>query len=173
MVKCKVYNITLNHFLFLLYTWEEDCIFLLLGGASVLLDIVFFLGPGTSANPCSDLYPGKQASSEMETKTLSEYISSLGQLFAYLDFHSDVPCLLIPFSDTKTPVHNQKDLVSSYIILNTLITLGAGHTKWTGRTKLRENAKKMQRLNYNCLKNFDAKINCVKYYNCQVCDIDS
>ncbi|XP_049867077.1 zinc carboxypeptidase-like [Pectinophora gossypiella] len=67
---------------------------------------------GTSNNPCDpQVYGGSRAFSEVETKTLSEYIAGLKNLTAYIDFHSYGPFMLIPFSDSKEHIDNYDDLV--------------------------------------------------------------
>lgn len=66
---------------------------------------------GTSPNPCSEIYPGEQPFSEMETKTMSEYISSIHEkLFAYIAFHSYSQLLLIPYGHSNAKVENYRDL---------------------------------------------------------------
>ncbi|KAK4873403.1 hypothetical protein RN001_015432 [Aquatica leii] len=53
---------------------------------------------GSSYNPCSDTFAGRSAFSEIEAKSLSQFITSISsQLDAYISFHSYSQLLLIPF----------------------------------------------------------------------------
>lgn len=66
---------------------------------------------GTSPNPCSDIYPGEKPFSEKETRTMSEYISTIHEkLFAYIAFHSYSQLLLIPYGHSNARVENYRDL---------------------------------------------------------------
>ncbi|XP_012160052.1 zinc carboxypeptidase A 1 [Ceratitis capitata] len=66
---------------------------------------------GSSSNPCSDTYAGPAAFSEIETRTLAEYISTLkGKLFLYLSFHSYSQLLLFPYGHTSELPSNYKNL---------------------------------------------------------------
>ncbi|XP_013194199.1 zinc carboxypeptidase-like [Amyelois transitella] len=65
---------------------------------------------GISTDPCDDIYPGIKPFSEVETRTLSEYILSLN-ITAYIGFHSFGPVLLIPYSDSLDNISNYDDLV--------------------------------------------------------------
>ncbi|CAB3228747.1 unnamed protein product [Arctia plantaginis] len=56
---------------------------------------------GTSKNPCDyQTYGGSKPFSEIETRSLSEYISKLDNLKGYVAFHSDAQMLLLPYSDS-------------------------------------------------------------------------
>ncbi|XP_018368071.1 PREDICTED: zinc carboxypeptidase A 1-like, partial [Trachymyrmex cornetzi] len=64
-----------------------------------------------SKNSCSDTYPGNKAFSEIETKTMSEYIKSLNdQLYAYIAFHSYGQLLVIPYGYTNAHIFNYDHL---------------------------------------------------------------
>ncbi|XP_075969899.1 zinc carboxypeptidase-like [Anticarsia gemmatalis] len=65
---------------------------------------------GTSSNPCAQTFGGVKVFSEIETKSLSEYILKLENLKAYIGFHSDAQMLLLPYSDSKQHVDNYDDL---------------------------------------------------------------
>ncbi|GLG98820.1 Zinc carboxypeptidase A 1 [Gryllus bimaculatus] len=57
---------------------------------------------GSSGNPCSDTYRGSDWFSEIETKSMSEYITSISENIAvYLGFHSSGQMLLIPYGFTN------------------------------------------------------------------------
>jgi hypothetical protein len=72
-----------------------------------------FMEVGASSNPCSDTFAGGKGFSEIETKTLSEYINSIsGNLVAYISFHSFSQLLLFPYGHTKEHAENHNDLQS-------------------------------------------------------------
>lgn len=63
--------------------------------------------------PCSLTYAGPHAFSEIETKSLSQYISTIADnLIAYLGYHSFSQLLLIPYGHTYEHLDNYKELVS-------------------------------------------------------------
>nr|XP_031825968.1 zinc carboxypeptidase-like [Nomia melanderi] len=69
-------------------------------------------GGGTSSNPCSEIYHGNKPFSEIETKTMSEYIDSIhDKIFSYIAFHSYSQLLLIPYGHTNTRIENYNDLL--------------------------------------------------------------
>ncbi|XP_044757530.1 zinc carboxypeptidase-like [Coccinella septempunctata] len=60
-----------------------------------------------SVFPCSDKYPGPKPFSEISTRTMSEYIRTIGhKLLAYLSFHSYGQVLGIPYSHSPEPLDN-------------------------------------------------------------------
>ncbi|KAF5272915.1 hypothetical protein FQR65_LT04844 [Abscondita terminalis] len=64
---------------------------------------------GASSNPCADDYAGPNAFSEIETRSLSNFISSISaNLEAYIGFHSYSQYILIPFSHSgwEVPANN-------------------------------------------------------------------
>jgi hypothetical protein len=76
----------------------------------------FFTEHGVSQDPCNyDVYAGSKPFSEIETKSLSKYIAGLSNLLAYVSFHSYGEILLLPYSDSSSPVDNYSDLVSKWI----------------------------------------------------------
>eukprot|EP01064_Diplonema_japonicum_P027813 TRINITY_DN4108_c0_g2_i1.p1 TRINITY_DN4108_c0_g2~~TRINITY_DN4108_c0_g2_i1.p1 ORF type:complete len:414 (+),score=87.51 TRINITY_DN4108_c0_g2_i1:52-1293(+) len=58
-------------------------------------------GPGASTNPCSDSYMGSEAFSEIEVKTVGEYLKAHGQK-GYIDFHCCGEMWMSPWSWTTT-----------------------------------------------------------------------
>ncbi|XP_063821994.1 zinc carboxypeptidase-like [Ostrinia nubilalis] len=71
-----------------------------------------WLQHGATNNPCDyQTYGGSKPFSEVETRTLSEYIASLENLLAYVAFHSDAQILLVPYSDSVEHTDNYDDLV--------------------------------------------------------------
>nr|UQB56062.1 carboxypeptidase [Bombyx mori] len=72
-----------------------------------------WLKHGASSNPCDyQTYGGSRPFSEVETRTLSQYISSIENLMAYVAFHSDAQMLLLPYSDSTEHNDNYDDLVT-------------------------------------------------------------
>ncbi|XP_061388451.1 zinc carboxypeptidase A 1-like [Musca vetustissima] len=67
---------------------------------------------GASDNPCSDTYAGPSAFSEIETKTLAEYIATelKGKIFLFVSFHSYSQLLLFPYGHTNELPPNYNDL---------------------------------------------------------------
>lgn len=71
------------------------------------------LDGGASSLPCSDTYGGSAAFSEIETKSMSEYIATISDKFyAYISFHSFTQLLLIPYGHTSEHLDNYDELVS-------------------------------------------------------------
>ncbi|KAL7739653.1 hypothetical protein ACLKA6_018861 [Drosophila palustris] len=65
---------------------------------------------GASNSACSDTYAGPSAFSEIETQSLSEYISSLkGKIQLYISLHAYSQYLLYPYGHTKSLPDNVKD----------------------------------------------------------------
>ncbi|XP_012527601.1 zinc carboxypeptidase [Monomorium pharaonis] len=66
---------------------------------------------GSSNFPCSDTFAGTGPFSDIETKSMSEYISSISDKFyAYLTFHSYSQLLLIPYGHTRARLDNYNEL---------------------------------------------------------------
>ncbi|KAJ8682086.1 hypothetical protein QAD02_017878 [Eretmocerus hayati] len=69
-----------------------------------------WMSGGASSNPCSDTYAGSRAFSEIETRTMSEYLKSIGdKLFAYIAFHSYSQLLLFPYGHTREHLDNHDE----------------------------------------------------------------
>uniref|UniRef100_A0A4Y0BNM3 Peptidase_M14 domain-containing protein n=2 Tax=Anopheles funestus TaxID=62324 RepID=A0A4Y0BNM3_ANOFN len=73
-------------------------------------DYMFNQG-GTSTTPCSDTFSGPAPFSEIETRTLSEYIRTIPNLSTYLDFHSSGQLLMVPYGHTREPLDNYYELM--------------------------------------------------------------
>ncbi|XP_055589358.1 zinc carboxypeptidase-like [Uranotaenia lowii] len=59
---------------------------------------------GTSSNPCSDNYSGPHPESELEVKTLSQYLLSISyKVTLYLSLHSAGQFVIVPFGYTNAP----------------------------------------------------------------------
>ncbi|XP_049867085.1 zinc carboxypeptidase-like [Pectinophora gossypiella] len=71
-----------------------------------------WLKHGASNRPCDyQTYGGAKPFSEVETRTLSEYIAGLENLTGYIAFHSDAQMLLVPYSDSVEHIDNYDDLI--------------------------------------------------------------
>ncbi|XP_018421791.1 PREDICTED: carboxypeptidase A2-like [Nanorana parkeri] len=65
-----------------------------------------FGGPGASADPCSDSYRGPSAESEVEVKTVANFIRSHGKIKGFVSIHSYSQLLLFPYGYKCTnPAH--------------------------------------------------------------------
>lgn len=70
-------------------------------------------GNGASADICSNTFAGSKAFSEIETQTLSEYITSIkDKLKLYISFHSAARMLLFPWGHTHDLSPNHQDLMT-------------------------------------------------------------
>ncbi|KAM6137056.1 carboxypeptidase A2 [Pterocles gutturalis] len=56
-----------------------------------------FGGPGASNNPCSDSYHGPSANSEVEVKSIVNFIKNHGNIQAFLTLHSYSQLLMYPY----------------------------------------------------------------------------
>ncbi|XP_016842645.1 zinc carboxypeptidase [Nasonia vitripennis] len=64
-------------------------------------------GPGSGQNECAEVFAGPAAFSEIESKTLSEYITSISdKLFAYISFHTYIEKLMFPYGHTSAHLDN-------------------------------------------------------------------
>ncbi|XP_017787824.1 PREDICTED: zinc carboxypeptidase-like [Habropoda laboriosa] len=62
---------------------------------------------GPDSGPCTDTYAGSSAFSDVETKSMSEYISSISNKFyAYIAIHSYAQLLMFPYGYTKQHLEN-------------------------------------------------------------------
>ncbi|XP_022539293.2 carboxypeptidase A1 [Astyanax mexicanus] len=70
----------------------------------------FFGGPGSSRDPCSEIYHGPYAHSEPEVKAIVDFVKSHGNLKAFVSIHSYSQMLLYPYGYTRTPCKDQAEL---------------------------------------------------------------
>lgn len=79
---------------------------------SYLLPILFFKDGGASSNPCDETYAGSKPFSEIEMKSMSEYIGSIkDKIFAYIAFHSYSQLLMFPYGHTTEHLDNYNETV--------------------------------------------------------------
>jgi murein tripeptide amidase MpaA len=65
---------------------------------------------GSSSNPCSETYAGSAAFSDIETKSMSEYIESIrDKFYAYISFHSYSQLLMFPYGHTRDHLENYEE----------------------------------------------------------------
>lgn len=65
---------------------------------------------GASSDECSETYAGKEAFSEIETKTLAEFVTGIkDELLMYVAFHSYSQLLLFAYGYTPEPIENHDD----------------------------------------------------------------
>nr|XP_025721334.1 carboxypeptidase A2 isoform X2 [Callorhinus ursinus]XP_025721432.1 carboxypeptidase A2 isoform X2 [Callorhinus ursinus] len=69
-----------------------------------------FGGPGASSNPCSDSYHGPRANSEVEVKSIVDFIKSHGKIKAFITLHSYSQLLMFPYGYTCTQSDNFDEL---------------------------------------------------------------
>lgn len=76
---------------------------------------VYWNTVGASSNPCSETYAGRAANSEIEVKSLSDYITSLkDKIQLYISFHSFSQYLLYPNGHTAELPDNVKNYQQVY-----------------------------------------------------------
>ncbi|KZC12084.1 PREDICTED: zinc carboxypeptidase-like [Dufourea novaeangliae] len=69
-----------------------------------------WMSGGASNQPCSDTYGGSAAFSDVETKSMSEYITSISNKFyAYISFHSYSQLLMFPYGHTRQHLDNYSE----------------------------------------------------------------
>ncbi|KMQ94422.1 zinc carboxypeptidase a 1 [Lasius niger] len=66
---------------------------------------------GASSNACSETYAGSAPFSDVETKSMSEYIKSVvDKFYAYISFHSYSQLLMFPYGHTTDHLENYDEL---------------------------------------------------------------
>lgn len=69
-------------------------------------------GPGASNSPCSDSYHGPSANSEVEVKSIVDFIKSHGKVKAFITLHSYSQLLMFPYGYKCTKLDDFDELVS-------------------------------------------------------------
>jgi len=68
-------------------------------------------------DPCSNNYAGSGPLSEIETKSMSNYIKTISDKFyAYIAFHCHAQLLLFPYGHRKKHLDNYDELVRNFVI---------------------------------------------------------
>uniref|UniRef100_A0A8C8BI16 Carboxypeptidase A2 n=1 Tax=Otus sunia TaxID=257818 RepID=A0A8C8BI16_9STRI len=70
-----------------------------------------FGGPGASNNPCSDSYHGPSANSEVEVRSVVNFIKNHGNIRAFLTLHSYSQLLMYPYGYKCTEPADHAELV--------------------------------------------------------------
>lgn len=65
-------------------------------------------GAGASSNPCSETYHGKFPNSEVEVKSIVDFVNDHGNIKAFISIHSYSQLLLYPYG-YKTEAPADKD----------------------------------------------------------------
>ncbi|XP_042324783.1 carboxypeptidase A2-like [Sceloporus undulatus] len=69
-----------------------------------------FGGPGASNDPCSDSYHGPSANSEVEVRSVVDFIKSHGNVKAFISIHSYSQLLMYPYGYTCTNIKDHAEL---------------------------------------------------------------
>ncbi|CAK6954572.1 Hypothetical predicted protein [Scomber scombrus] len=69
-----------------------------------------FGGPGTSNNPCSQIYRGPRANSESEVKSIVDFVNSNVNFKAFITVHAFSQLLLYPYGFKRTPARDRREL---------------------------------------------------------------
>uniref|UniRef100_A0A2R9BPK8 Carboxypeptidase A1 n=1 Tax=Pan paniscus TaxID=9597 RepID=A0A2R9BPK8_PANPA len=65
---------------------------------------------GASSNPCSETYHGKFANSEVEVKSIVDFVKDHGNIKAFISIHSYSQLLMYPYGYKTEPVPDQDEL---------------------------------------------------------------
>ncbi|XP_007953580.1 carboxypeptidase A1 [Orycteropus afer afer] len=65
---------------------------------------------GASSNPCSETYHGQFANSEVEVKSIVDFVKAHGNIKAFISIHSYSQLLLYPYGYKTDPVRDQSEL---------------------------------------------------------------
>ncbi|XP_011698097.1 PREDICTED: zinc carboxypeptidase A 1-like [Wasmannia auropunctata] len=88
---------------------------------------------GVSNNPCAEDYPGESPFSEIEMKTMSEYIKVNARYFyAYVSFHSFGQRLMFPYGYTETHIFSYDKLYRVGLAAIAALEKVHGTKYWTG-----------------------------------------
>ncbi|XP_034876196.1 carboxypeptidase A4-like [Mirounga leonina] len=71
-----------------------------------------FAGEGASDNPCSEVYHGHHANSEVEVKSVVDFIQEHGNFKCFIDLHSYSQLLMYPYGYTVKKAPDTDELVS-------------------------------------------------------------
>ena len=86
---------------------------------------------GASSNPCSETYHGKYANSEVEVKSIVDFVKDHGNFKAFLSIHSYSQLLLYPYGYTTQSVSDKNELVCTWCLL----VLSSQRQLWAGPTR--------------------------------------
>ncbi|XP_037374203.1 carboxypeptidase A1 [Talpa occidentalis] len=66
--------------------------------------------PGASSNPCTETYHGQYANSEVEVKSIVDFVKNHGNIKGFVSIHSYSQLLLYPHGYTNTPTPDHEEL---------------------------------------------------------------
>ena len=91
---------------------------------------------GASSNPCSETYHGKFANSEVEVKSIVDFVKSHGNIKAFISIHSYSQLLLYPYGYKAEAAPDQQELVwaGPLLALLCLAPLSPVDPRWLGKT---------------------------------------
>ncbi|XP_075413507.1 carboxypeptidase A4 [Tenrec ecaudatus] len=69
-----------------------------------------FAGQGASDNPCSEVYHGPHAHSEVEVKSVADFIQEHGDFKCFVDLHSYSQLLMYPYGYTVNKARDAEEL---------------------------------------------------------------
>ncbi|XP_073892090.1 carboxypeptidase A4 isoform X3 [Macaca fascicularis] len=69
-----------------------------------------FAGKGASDNPCSEVYHGPHANSEVEVKSVVDFIQKHGNFKCFIDLHSYSQLLMYPYGYSAKKAPDAKEL---------------------------------------------------------------
>nr|XP_040147368.1 carboxypeptidase A4 isoform X2 [Ictidomys tridecemlineatus] len=70
-----------------------------------------FAGEGSSDNPCSEVYHGPHANSEVEVKSVVDFIQKHGNFKCFIDLHSYSQLLMYPYGYTVKKAPDAEELI--------------------------------------------------------------
>lgn len=73
--------------------------------------LCFSTEAGASSNPCSETYHGKFANSEVEVKSIVDFVKNHGNIKAFISIHSYSQLLLYPYGYKSDPAPDKEELV--------------------------------------------------------------
>ncbi|ELW48044.1 Carboxypeptidase A4 [Tupaia chinensis] len=82
-----------------------------------------FAGEGTSNNPCSEIYHGPHANSEVEVKSVVDFIQEHGHFKGFIDLHSYSQLLMYPYAYTVKKAPDAAELVSDVLLPRVSLSL--------------------------------------------------
>lgn len=69
-------------------------------------------GEGASGNPCSEVYHGAYPNSEVEVKSVVDFIQKHGDFKGFIDLHSYSQLLMYPYGYSVKKARDAEELVS-------------------------------------------------------------
>lgn len=72
---------------------------------------------GASSNPCSETYHGKFANSEVEVKSIVDFVKNHGNIKAFISIHSYSQLLLYPYGYKAEAAPDRDELVCAHPLL--------------------------------------------------------